>query len=331
MKSFRHPATIIALIALFVALGGGSAVAGSLISGARIVSHSIPEWKLTPRAISNLRGQRGATGPQGPAGPQGPQGAVGETGPIGPIGPIGLTGPIGPIGPIGPAGPIGPIGLTGDTGPVGPQGPVGDTGPQGPQGPTGPKGATGPQGPQGPAGTDSANALAEGSGLVAWTSDPALMSTTRTDSSGTLHGGSVWLNQGDQINWLAELITANGSALTHGGFAIYDSNWQLVAHTADDPAPFATATAPAWVKVPLTSTFTAPASGIYFFADLLAGTTTPTVGVVSYNSASWASARNVLPNGVRRGVRSLSDSNTGSFPQTFGNTSTDETRCIVAG
>jgi hypothetical protein len=171
------------------------------------------------------------------------------------------------------------------------------------------------------------NALAEASGLVAWTSDPALISTTRTPSSGSVHGGSVWLNQGETINWLAELITANGSGLTHGAFAIYDSNLHLVAHTADNPNAFATAPADSWAELSLTSPYTVPASGLYYFVDLLAGATNPTVGVVAYNSA--LAGRNILPNGVPRAVRA--GSGLSAFPSTLTNTGTDETRCIIAG
>jgi len=321
---------------LFVALGGGQAVASALISGSTILSHSIQEWKLTPRAIKNLRGQQGATGPEGPAGPRGSTGAPGlngATGPMGSMGPIGLTGPMGPIGPIGPIGPTGPIGLPGLTGDTGPQGPAGPTGPEGPAGDTGPQGpagatgSQGPQGPTGPAGSSAANALAHASGLVAWTADPALISTTRTDSSGTIHGGSVWLDQGDTINWLAELVTANGSTLTHGAFAIYDSSLHLVAQTADTPSAFAAAPADSWVELSLTSPYTAPASGLYYLVDLLAGTTTPTIGVVTFNAA--LPGRNVLPNGVPRGVRQ--GSGLSAFPSTLTNSSTDETRCILAG
>lgn len=87
MNAWKHPATIIASLALFVALGGGVAVASGLISGKKIVNHSIPEKKLTAKAIKALRGQRG------PAGPQGTKGATGATGAIGPQGLQGLIGP----------------------------------------------------------------------------------------------------------------------------------------------------------------------------------------------------------------------------------------------
>ena len=312
MKSLRHPATIIAALALFVALGGGKAVAGGLISGSKILAHSIPASKLTSAAIASLHGTRGATGPTGPAGPRGATGAQGAKGATGSQGPVGLQGPMGLPGPAGLQGPAG------DTGPMGPQGPPGDTGPQGP------KGATGAQGPSG---SSAVNALAQASSLVAWTADPALISTTRTDSSGTIHGGSVWLDKGDTITWLAELVTADGSALTHGAYAIYNSDLELVAQTTDSPNAFATAAADSWVELPLTSQYTAPSSGLYYLVDFFAGTTTPTIAVVT--SAPPLPARNVLPNGVPRGVRQ--GSGLSAFPLTLVNSSSDETRSIVAG
>ena len=85
MKRLRHPATIIAAVALFVAMGGGAAAyASGLISGSQIKNHSIAAKKLTKKAIKSLHGQRGRRGPAGPAGPTGATGATGATGPIGP-------------------------------------------------------------------------------------------------------------------------------------------------------------------------------------------------------------------------------------------------------
>jgi hypothetical protein len=64
VKRTTHPATIIAALALFIALGGGTlAYASGLISGSRIKNHSISEKKLTRKAIKAL-------------GPQGSNGAV---------------------------------------------------------------------------------------------------------------------------------------------------------------------------------------------------------------------------------------------------------------
>ena len=63
------PALVISLIALFVALGGTTAYASGLISGGRIVDHSIPARKLTLGAVYALRGQPGTRsfGVNGPA------------------------------------------------------------------------------------------------------------------------------------------------------------------------------------------------------------------------------------------------------------------------
>ena len=87
MKALKHPATIVATLALFVALGGGAALASRLISGRTIANHSIPENKLTAAAIKALRGQQGPAGPPGQTGATGPQGSKGGTGATGPVGP----------------------------------------------------------------------------------------------------------------------------------------------------------------------------------------------------------------------------------------------------
>lgn len=86
MKGLKHPATVVAALALFVALGGGAAWASGLISGSQIKNHSIAEKKLTKSAIRSLRGRRGpagATGAQGITGAQGVQGVQGPPGPKG--------------------------------------------------------------------------------------------------------------------------------------------------------------------------------------------------------------------------------------------------------
>lgn len=224
-------------------------------------------------------------------------------------------------------------GRRGRRGPAGRAGPAGAQGAAGAQGPTGPAGPAGPTGPAGPAGTagtqgpTGANALAQASGLVAWTTDPGLISTARQDSSGTVHGGTVWLAQGQTIHWLAEFLTADGYDMTHGQFAIYDSSLHLVAETADDPDAFHTAPVDTWVKLSLTSPYTVPASGLYYLVDFLAGSSTPTMGVAVY--AAGLGARNGLPDGVARAVRD--GSGLTALPSTLANTGTDETRCMLAG
>jgi hypothetical protein len=86
VKHLKHPATIIAAVALFVALGGGAvAYAAGVINGSQIKNHSIATKKLTKKAIKQLHGAKGAPGP---AGAPGAPGAPGATGPQGPGGKI---------------------------------------------------------------------------------------------------------------------------------------------------------------------------------------------------------------------------------------------------
>jgi hypothetical protein len=165
-------------------------------------------------------------------------------------------------------------------------------------------------------------------GLVAWTSDPALLSTSIVDSSGSIHGAAIWLNQGDTINWLAELVVAAGSGMTHGAFAIYDANLNLIAQTGDNPSAFQTVSADAWVKLPLTNSYTVQTSGLYYLVDLVAGATVPRIGIVASN-ASVLTGANLLPSGVPREVGG--GPGLSSFPSTLTNKGSGLTRCIVAG
>jgi hypothetical protein len=70
----------VALLALFVALGGTSVAAANLINGKQIKPNSIPKNRLTKAAIAGLKGNRGAGGPTGARGATGLQGSKGNTG-----------------------------------------------------------------------------------------------------------------------------------------------------------------------------------------------------------------------------------------------------------
>lgn len=137
MRSLIHPATVIAVIALLVALGGTSyavtqlpkesvgteqlqngAVGPMKIKAGAITAGKIRNENVTSQKIRNGTIQRwdigwstwngllGARGPQGAQGKTGPVGPIGETGPQGPTGATGATGSTGATGPQGPAGPL---------------------------------------------------------------------------------------------------------------------------------------------------------------------------------------------------------------------------------
>jgi hypothetical protein len=93
----------IALLALFVALGGTSYAAIKLpansVGSRQLRNGAVTKRKLARGIIPSLRvgpqgvaGHDGATGPQGPMGPAGPKGATGAQGPTGATGPTGPRG-----------------------------------------------------------------------------------------------------------------------------------------------------------------------------------------------------------------------------------------------
>lgn len=79
-RAMPSPAMVVALIALFVALGGTGYAATTLSDNG---SASTAAARRHRRSLRGPRGFRGRTGPQGPAGPQGPQGAQGAAGAAG--------------------------------------------------------------------------------------------------------------------------------------------------------------------------------------------------------------------------------------------------------
>jgi hypothetical protein len=121
----------IALVALFVALGGTSYAAIKLpansvgtkqlranaVTGAKVRDHSLTA-KDFKGSVKGAKGDRGAIGPKGAPG-------VAVVGATGTAGATGATGSVGATGPVGPTGDIGPTGATGDVGPTGATGPAG--------------------------------------------------------------------------------------------------------------------------------------------------------------------------------------------------------------
>jgi hypothetical protein len=90
LRRFRlRPGTVIACIALAIALGGTSYAAVTVLPRNSVTTVQVKDFSLLSRDFK--RGQI----PRGPRGPAGPQGAAGPTGPAGLPGPIGAPGPAG--------------------------------------------------------------------------------------------------------------------------------------------------------------------------------------------------------------------------------------------
>jgi hypothetical protein len=79
----------VALLALFVALGGTSYAAVKLpknsVGTKQIKSKAVTPKKVSPATIRLFKGQKGSTGNAGPAGTQGPKGDPGSAGPAGTV------------------------------------------------------------------------------------------------------------------------------------------------------------------------------------------------------------------------------------------------------
>jgi len=104
------PAMAVALLALFVALGGSSYAAVQLsknsVKSKHIAKNAVTSKKVKDGSLltKDFKAGQLPAGVQGPKGDAGPVGATGPSGPPGPRGPQGLQGAQGDDGPEGPPG-----------------------------------------------------------------------------------------------------------------------------------------------------------------------------------------------------------------------------------
>jgi hypothetical protein len=84
------PAGVIAVIALFFALGGTALASHFLVTSTS---------QIKPSVLKKLKGNVGPAGPTGATGPSGPAGATGPGGPQGPAGPSNLGALVRVVGP----------------------------------------------------------------------------------------------------------------------------------------------------------------------------------------------------------------------------------------
>jgi len=117
----------VALLALFVALGGTSYAVASLptnsVGTKQLRKNAVKSTKVKDGSLrledfskTTARKLKGRKGDQGLMGATGPQGQRGEAGPQGGTGPEGQRGETGPQGGTGPKGDTGPTGATGPQG-----------------------------------------------------------------------------------------------------------------------------------------------------------------------------------------------------------------------
>jgi hypothetical protein len=281
----------LALLALFVALGGTSVAATNAllprnsVASPQVVNGSLLKADLAKKTIKALKGNRG------PRGLEGPKGATGAQGPAG-------SGPTDP----------------------GPQGPAGPKGATGAQGLTGPKGATGAQGPTGAQGAkgDPGAALAQSFGLTAWTFDPRDSEATHYATQVNSRLVGIWLPAGAKIDYLAVPVSVAGAALTAVELGIYDQTAMdgggnpPVARTGDIKANFV---AIGWRGNSTPLGFVAPYSGRYYLASAYAGTTLPTVGNAKQTNAFLVGQ---LPNGVWTAVHAQAQGTLPDAPASTG-------------
>ena len=260
-----RPATVLASVALFVALSGGAWAAGivplakhaytadTATNSKQLGGKTLAQLKSTfhgARGATGAAGPAGATGPAGPAGPQGAKGDTGATGSQGATGPQGPKGDVGAglkiVGTVANSGALPATGTTGDaylisgdlwvwTGSAWTNaGPV-----QGPQGATGPAGATGATGPQGATGTTGATGAIGPAGPAgpvgpAGPAGPTGATGAAGTAAVTVHSQAYTIAAG-----ATQAVTANcgaGQKAVGGGFDSDGSvfNYDTRATTGDD-------------------------------------------------------------------------------------------------
>src|SRR3954465_1119930 len=114
MRKHLTPSLIVAIMALFFALGGGAYAAKKYI----ITSTS----QIKPSVVQKLKGNRGPQGAQGIPGVNGTNGTKGDTGATGPRGQQGIPGTAAAKGEKGDKGDPGATGAPGEKGATGAQG-----------------------------------------------------------------------------------------------------------------------------------------------------------------------------------------------------------------
>jgi hypothetical protein len=193
-------ALLLAIIAVFIALGGPSyatsvvrkAATADKVDGFHASSKPRP-GRLLPL---DAKGKLPAT--------------------VLPAAQVGSTGPAGPPGSQGDKGDPGPTGLKGDTGPAGPKGEKGDTGATGPAGPTGPSDAYSIQGGSGMVVSADYAAPTAIATLNLPAGRYAITATALVNNAGTADiWGYLGLSVGTTTRWMTPSMGANSGYMDH--------------------------------------------------------------------------------------------------------------------
>lgn len=125
----------------------------------------------------------------------------------------------------------------------------------------------------------------EPAGAIASTLDRRMIANGAISAltSGTVRLNSVWLTKGAVVSSLSFLCGTSAVTLTGRWFALYDGTGKKLRTTADDTSAWAAGSV---LTLPLTSTYTVPADGIYYAAICeVAGTCTQLRGVTGNSNA----------------------------------------------
>jgi hypothetical protein len=125
-------------------------------------------------------------------------------------------------------------------------------------------------------------------GLVGSTFPLPMANNSSSPTQKQALGCGVWLNAGTVVTGLVVNYVATTASVTAAYLGLYNSSYQLQAVTANASASFGASAG--WVKVPFPTMYVVPSSGLYYFAFLFVGTTTPSITFISGAGAQASQA-----------------------------------------
>ena len=144
-------------------------------------------------------------------------------------------------------------------------------------------------------------------GLIAVTSDPALVSNTFSPTKGVIYVSSIYIPTAGNVTNILYRITTAGTSLVSCYAGLMDSSGNVLATTADLSTPWAIT----GVKyTPLSSPYNITTPGLYYVAFLVGNSTSGTIPVLGALQGGAAALTNLnatpVSNSLAGGNRSLS-------------------------